>query len=46
MELPQTAIVALQGPNPIPFFEGSCWYPAFDLSTGEGMYLLGDSFQR
>jgi hypothetical protein len=36
MELPQTALVALQGPIPIPFFDGSCWYPAFDMSTGQG----------
>ncbi|KAI8913174.1 Alpha/Beta hydrolase protein [Entophlyctis helioformis] len=31
MQLPQTAICALTGPCPIPYFEeGTGWYPAFD----------------
>jgi len=31
INLPQTAIVALRAPFPIPYFdEGTAWYPSFD----------------
>ncbi|KAI8897480.1 Phospholipase/carboxylesterase/thioesterase [Globomyces pollinis-pini] len=33
MQLPQTAIVSLKGPHPIPFFdEGSGWFPVVKMS--------------
>ncbi|RKP37778.1 hypothetical protein BJ085DRAFT_6979, partial [Dimargaris cristalligena] len=32
-QLPQTAVLAVKGPSPIPYFpEGTGWYPSFDLS--------------
>eukprot|EP00833_Pecoramyces_ruminatium_P011068 jgi/Orpsp1_1/1185100/evm.model.c7180000092276.1 len=34
ISLPQTAVVALRAPFPIPFFDGTGWYPSFD-SYGE-----------
>nr|KAJ3418421.1 hypothetical protein HK105_008339 [Polyrhizophydium stewartii] len=47
MQLPQTAVCALTGPSPIPFFdEGTGWFPHFD-DEGEGklawIALEGDS---
>lgn len=38
LELPQTAIMAIQAPEPIPFMEGKCfqWFPSFNPLTGEG----------
>lgn len=31
MQLPQTALLAIQGPASIPYFDqGTGWYPAFD----------------
>ncbi|KAJ3329081.1 hypothetical protein HDU76_008695 [Blyttiomyces sp. JEL0837] len=36
MALPQTALLAVRGPSPIPFFdEGSGWYPSFDPQSGD-----------
>ncbi|KAJ3372363.1 hypothetical protein HDU91_003791 [Kappamyces sp. JEL0680] len=36
MNLPQTGLLLLQAPFPIPYFdEGSCWYPSFDLAGNE-----------
>ncbi|KAI9097151.1 Alpha/Beta hydrolase protein [Phlyctochytrium arcticum] len=47
MQLPQTAILALRGPSPIPFHDGTGWVPAFspngddlsysDASVGAGL---------
>ncbi|CAO3600998.1 unnamed protein product [Absidia cylindrospora] len=37
LELPQTATLAVQAPEPIPFMDGACyqWYPSFNMMTGE-----------
>ncbi|KAI8827095.1 Alpha/Beta hydrolase protein [Fimicolochytrium jonesii] len=35
MQLPQTALLAIKGPSPIPFFEGTGWAPAFDQEGNE-----------
>lgn len=38
LQLPQTAIMAIQAPEPIPFMgESYQWYPSFNLMTGEGI---------
>jgi predicted esterase len=35
LELPQTALAAIEAPFPIPFFEGTSWWPRpFDMDTG------------
>ncbi|KAJ1341851.1 hypothetical protein BSLG_003505 [Batrachochytrium salamandrivorans] len=40
MQLPQTALCAITGPSPIPFFEsGTGWYPAFNRMDGTGMMI-------
>jgi predicted esterase len=41
MNLPQTAVMAIQGPDKIPFFEesevGTGWWPAYDPVTGDDL---------
>ncbi|KAH6562491.1 hypothetical protein BASA60_011116 [Batrachochytrium salamandrivorans] len=40
MQLPQTALCAITGPSPIPFFEsGTGWYPAFNRMDGTDLAL-------
>ena len=36
LQLPQTATMAVQAPEPVPYME-ECyqWYPSFDFLTGE-----------
>ncbi|KAI9317413.1 Alpha/Beta hydrolase protein [Dichotomocladium elegans] len=36
LKLPQTATLAVQAPEPVPYLEGSFqWFPSFDFLTGE-----------
>ncbi|KAI8329145.1 Alpha/Beta hydrolase protein [Chlamydoabsidia padenii] len=47
LELPQTATIAVQAPEPIPFLDGECfqWFPSFNPLTGEEL-LSGHPEQR
>ncbi|KAJ3185422.1 hypothetical protein HDU87_000041 [Geranomyces variabilis] len=35
MNLPQTALLALKAPLPVPFHEGTCWAPVYDYDGNE-----------
>ncbi|KAJ3153272.1 hypothetical protein HDU89_000903 [Geranomyces variabilis] len=35
MNLPQTALLALKAPFPVPFHEGTCWAPVYDYDGNE-----------
>lgn len=41
LQLPQTATMAVQAPEPVPYME-ECyqWYPSFDFLTGECEYRI------
>ncbi|TPX55645.1 hypothetical protein PhCBS80983_g05173 [Powellomyces hirtus] len=35
MDLPQTAVLAIKAPFPVPYHEGTCWAPVFDAYGNE-----------